>query len=154
MKDNVSLLYEENKYKKELKRHSIINWMNKLFKELNLKNSSCTIFFTNIDTIITLNHHYFKKNTPTDVISFSQLEGEKIDFINSNFLGDIAVCVPYAEKQSKQRKHSIELEIFYLLLHGLLHLLGYDHKNYKNDKMINLQNKIFLKLTGVNFDQE
>lgn len=151
MKNNFNLLYEENEYKKNLNKNKVINWMKKIFKELNLKKSSCTIFFTNIDTITSLNLHYFNKNVPTDVISFSQIEGEKIDFINSNFLGDIAICVPYAEKQSKERKHSLELEIFYLLLHGLLHLLGYDHKNYKNEEMINNQNKIFLKLTGVNF---
>ncbi len=151
MKKNIYLLYEKIEYKKILKEKKIINWMKKIFKELNINNTSCTIFFTTIDTIMSLNYQYFKKNTPTDVISFSQLEGEKIDFINSNFLGDIAICVPYADKQSKERKHSIELEIFYLLLHGLLHLLGYDHKHYENEEMIDFQNKIFLKLTGVDF---
>lgn len=151
MKKKIYLSYEKKEYEKKLKRRKIINWMKKIFKELNIKKSSCSIFFTGIDTIISLNYHYFKKNAATDVISFSQLEGEKTDFINSNFLGDIAICVPYADKQSKERKHSIDLEIFYLLLHGLLHLLGYDHKHYINEKMIDLQNKIFLKLTGVNF---
>ena len=46
------------------------------------------------------------------------------------------------------------MEIFYLLLHGILHLLGHDHKHYEKGEMIDLQNKIFLKLTGVNFGKK
>ena len=101
-----------------------------------------------------LNYKYFKKKSPTDVIAFSQLEGTNCDFIKSNFLGDITICIPYAEKQAKERKHSLYLEVLYLLLHGVLHLLGYEHKDYKRGEMIDLQNKIFLKLTGVNFGEK
>lgn len=154
MKKRVCLLYENKTYNKLIKKSKIIKFVKKIFKELNLKKESCSIFFTNLETMILLNDKYFKKKSPTDVIAFSQIEGTNCDFIKSNFLGDIAICIPFAYDQSKERNHSLYTEVFYLILHGMLHLLGYDHKYYEKGHMIDLQNKIFLKLTGVNFGKK
>lgn len=67
-----------------------------------------------------LNEKYLKKNSPTDVLSFSM--DEKI-------WGDIVISVERACKQAEEYGHSLKREIGYLAVHGILHLLGYDHKN-------------------------
>ena len=148
MKSFIDILYEKKELQKDVKKRDVKKWMLKLFKELNIDNSSCSIMFTTTETIQKLNKKYLDRDYPTDVISFSQVEGEKIDFINSNFLGDIVICLPYAEKQALKKKHSILFEIYFLLLHGLLHLLGYDHENDDKKVMDNIQNNMFYKITG------
>lgn len=152
MKSFITITYEEEKYKKIIKEKLIKSWLKRIFKELDIKKSSSAIFFTKEETIKNINREYRKKDYPTDVLSFSQITGEKADFINSNFLGDIVICLPYAEKQAFEKKHSLLNETYYLLLHGVLHLLGYDHEKDESDQMINLQNDIFKKLLGEDFE--
>ncbi len=83
------------------------------------------IVFTDDKEIKKLNSAYRAKNKPTDVLSFSQTEGEDLDFIES--LGDIIISLDTAKKQAKQYKVTFEEEVLRLLMHGMLHLLGYDH---------------------------
>lgn len=72
-----------------------------------------------------LNSQYRNKNEPTDVLSFPLEEefpkGKKL-------LGDVVISVEQAEKQAKEGMKTIEKEIEILLIHGILHLLGYDHE--------------------------
>ena len=67
----------------------------------------------------TLNRRYRRKDRPTDVLSFPS---------NNGLLGDIVISVPYASRQAKRRREPPSREIDRLLLHGFLHLLGYDHE--------------------------
>ena len=69
-----------------------------------------------------LNRVYRGKDRPTDVLSFAQ------DVRDGETLGDIAISVPTAERQARRAGHSLSREIGILALHGLLHLLGYDHE--------------------------
>jgi probable rRNA maturation factor len=77
-----------------------------------------------------LNHQYRKKDKPTDVLSFP---GPRTSFFNAQaplgpqFLGDIAVATGVARRQARAAGHSYAAELKVLALHGLLHLLGYDH---------------------------
>ncbi len=93
--------------------------------------------------IAKLNHWYRKKNYPTDILSFSQPvihEKQKM-----KFLGDIVISCDTAQKQALKGKQKLEDEIRMLLIHGLLHLLGHDHKNEPQArKMFKLQNDILL----------
>lgn len=75
----------------------------------------------------TLNRQYRGKNGTTDVLSFSMLEGRFVD-VWPELLGDIVISIPMAEKQARAAGHSLAHEIELLLVHGLLHLLGYDHE--------------------------
>jgi len=98
------------------------------------------------------NNYYLNKNYPTDVLSFSQIENmtvKNIGKFKDTFLGDIVISVQYAEKSSNERKHDLLMEIYFLLLHGLLHIIGYDHENNNDNFMLEFQEKIFYKLTGV-----
>jgi probable rRNA maturation factor len=73
-----------------------------------------------------LNEMFRGKNTTTDVLSFPH-EADEFDDDESN-LGDIVISVEQAEKQAKANKLSLENEISQLILHGFLHLSGYDHE--------------------------
>ena len=80
-----------------------------------------------------LNSRYRKKNEPTDVLSFPS--GERLP-IGTQILGDVVISVEQAEKQATKRKQSLQEEMTSLLVHGILHLLGYDHERSKKEAKI------------------
>jgi probable rRNA maturation factor len=148
MKQFIDIVYEDPGYEELISRREITSWIRKTCKYLNILGSSCSLFLTSDSTIRNINSKYLKNKHTTDVISFSQIEGVKADHINSGFIGDIVISIDTAKKQSSEMGHSLKSEIFLLLLHGILHILGYDHVNKKDTKMIKLQNKIYYDLTG------
>lgn len=79
-----------------------------------------------------LNRQYRGKDKTTDVLSFSFQEG-KFPHVQPHLLGDIAVSVPAARRQAFAAGHSTVREIEILLIHGLLHLLGFDHERSERD---------------------
>jgi probable rRNA maturation factor len=92
-----------------------------------------------------LNHKYRKLNKPTDVLAFSG-KTKKIPGID-NFLGEVVIARGVCQKQAKKHKHSFKKEFIILLIHGLLHLLGYDHqKNKQAIVMEDLEAKILKKI--------
>jgi probable rRNA maturation factor len=86
-----------------------------------------SILFVGDTAMRSLNRRYRGKNTTTDVLSFSFGEGN-YSHIQPHFLGDIVVSVPRAARQARAAGHTVAREIDILLIHGLLHLLGYDHE--------------------------
>jgi probable rRNA maturation factor len=68
-----------------------------------------------------LNRRYRRKDRSTDVLAFPAGDGEGL-------LGDIVISVPYAARQARRRREPVPRELDRLLLHGYLHLLGYDHE--------------------------
>ena len=98
-----------------------------------------------------LNRLYRGKNKTTDVLSFPLLEGivfpgDKKEVVA---LGDVVVSVPQTKRQAKANEKSFEAELALLVVHGILHLLGYDHVSLKEEKeMFGLQNSL-LKKFGV-----
>ncbi len=75
----------------------------------------------------TLNRRYRGKDKTTDVLSFSMREGA-FPRVQPEVLGDIVIAVPTAARQAAEAGHALGREIEVLLVHGLLHLLGYDHE--------------------------
>lgn len=94
-----------------------------------------------------LNAAYRAKDEPTDVLSFpagaALLSGPRL-------LGDVIISVERAEKQAKERKKSLAQEIESLLIHGILHLLGYDHERSREEATImrRLEREIARSLVG------
>jgi probable rRNA maturation factor len=80
--------------------------------------------FVNNKAIQELNLKFLKQNKPTDVLSFPL--GEKGPD-GKYYLGDIIVSIPVAYKQAAEKNHSLERELEMLVIHGFLHLLGYEH---------------------------
>ena len=95
-----------------------------------------------------INKKYRGIDRPTDVISFAFLDDghlyDKVLFKEGIVpLGDIYISVEKAEEQAKEYGHSIKRELCFLFVHGLLHLLGYDHMNEEDEKvMFSLQDQI------------
>ncbi len=92
-------------------------------------NIEVSILLTGDEQISQLNKEYRDVDGPTDVLSFSQLEGddEMEPETEENLLGDVVISVETAMRQAGQQSKSLEEEVDMLLVHGLLHLLGYDH---------------------------
>ena len=81
-----------------------------------------------------INKEYRNKDTETDVISFAYNETENIGGLN--VLGDIIISLEKVKNQSKEYRHSEEREFYYVLCHGMLHLLGYDHIEEEDKKIM------------------
>ena len=95
-----------------------------------VENGEVSVTLTNNDYIHQLNRKYRQIDRPTDVLSFALNESEEPDIENGpdiNVLGDIILSVERAEEQAADYGHSLRREIAFLTVHGMLHLLGYDH---------------------------
>lgn len=88
-----------------------------------------SVTFVCNEQIRELNRTYRQKDVATDVLSFPQEEGTEFGFITEigRVLGDIVISLERAQEQSEEFSHSLEREVGYLAVHGLLHLLGYEH---------------------------
>ena len=97
-----------------------------------------SIFFTDDEMIREFNHKYRKINKPTDVLSFAFEDNEdSFPLVGENrILGDIIISVETARRNAQEANHSLEWEINILILHGLLHLLGYDHLEDKEYELM------------------
>ncbi len=85
-----------------------------------------SILLTDDERIRDLNSSFRGKNKPTDVLSFSQLEGRGGNVSRS--LGDIVISIEYAEREAEKRQMEINEEVMRLLVHGVLHLCGFEHE--------------------------
>ncbi len=113
-----------------------------LFNYMNIKDSVISIIIVDNDYIHKINKEYRGIDRETDVISFALEEGETIDEPVKT-LGDIYISIDRVYEQAKEYGHSVKRELFFLVTHGFLHLLGYDHMNKDDEeKMFSLQEKI------------
>lgn len=118
-------------------------------KELGIKKDlAITVLLVGDKKIKDLNKTYRQKDKITDVLSFSAREGQKMVLPESdNYLGEIFICYPQAKRQARKFGHSLKKEISFLLIHGFLHLLGYDDQKVKDYAVMKkVQDKIFLKI--------
>jgi probable rRNA maturation factor len=96
-----------------------------LKSEIRDPKSEISILFCGDGKMRSLNRRYRGKDRPTDVLAFPA-EG-------NGFLGDVVISVPYASRQARRRGEPASREIDRLLLHGLLHLCGYDHETDRGE---------------------
>jgi len=104
----------------------------KALEVLPVKNASATMVFVSDRAMAELNHRWRGQRGTTDVLSFpaAQDKFERSEGLN---LGDVVISVEQAARQAKQNKFSLNTEIAQLILHGLLHLCGYDHATDKGE---------------------
>ena len=100
------------------------------------------IIFVNNPYIHELNKNYRNIDRETDVITFA-LEDDKTFNPEERILGDIYISIDKAKSQSEEYGHSLKRELCFLAVHGMLHLLGYDHMEKEDERvMFNLQEEI------------
>lgn len=104
---------------------SIIKWAQQALEDQH-KNAEITLRVVNIDEGKTLNNAWRKKDYATNVLSFPV--GETIAQA-PDLLGDIVICAPIVEEEAKKQKKTIEAHWAHLIIHGILHLQGYDHES-------------------------
>ena len=111
--------------------------VNKAFEVEGVKKASCSIIIVDNTFIHKLNKEYRGIDRVTDVISFA-LEDDKSMIIPDDvrLLGDIYICLDKAKEQAKEYGHSLERELCFLAVHGVYHLLGYDHENEEDAKIM------------------
>jgi probable rRNA maturation factor len=116
---------------KELRKRKIISAKDQA-KELD-------IVFLNPAEAKKLNKKFRNKNYPTDILSFAG---------DQELFGELVICPQVLEKQAKEHGHSFKAELGYMLIHGVLHLLGYDHEKSKKEaqKMFQIQDQVFDRL--------
>lgn len=129
-----------NNYEKDIEfdYESILNTIEKGLKE----EKEISLILVDIDEIHRMNKEYRGLDRPTDVISFEETDDE-----DPNYLGDIFVCIEKVYEQSEEYGHSMEREFAFLVIHGILHLSGYDHMTKEDEeKMFKRQNEILNEL--------
>lgn len=86
-----------------------------------------SLLLTGNDNIQEVNREYRGKDSATDVISFAYHDSDEMEFGPYDTLGDIIISLERVEEQAGDYGHSFQREFYYVLTHGILHLLGYDH---------------------------
>ena len=101
-----------------------------------IENAYFSVIFVDEETIKKLNKEYRGIDRVTDVISFAFLDNESV-YDPIKILGDIYICIPKMIEQANEYNHSEKRELSFLCVHGLLHLLGYDHtKGLEEEKIM------------------
>lgn len=100
-------------------RREIAAFVRKVLRHLKCDVREVSIAFVDDAAMTSLNRKFRRKNKTTDVLTFPG---------DGPFLGDIVISVDQARRQAADEKHSLATEVRYLLLHGVLHALGYDHE--------------------------
>ncbi|MFO7735748.1 MAG: rRNA maturation RNase YbeY [bacterium] len=106
-----------------------------------------SVTFVSPEQIQELNREYRKKDYPTDVISFSFREGEGSEFAGF-LLGDIVICPQIVFENAKTYGVTEKSELFYVLIHGTLHLTGNDHKNEDDTVIMRSKEQNIMKEMG------
>lgn len=111
------------------------SFLRRVERELGLKQSDVTVCFVSDAAMARLNQNFRKKKGPTDVLSFPSVEGRKPPRLRRRTnsrrredLGDIAISPRTARRYAKKHERALASELRVLILHGVLHLLGYDHE--------------------------
>lgn len=139
--NNYEIIDEIKSNLEEIKK--LNNFVDFSLKYLKLNNVIFNIIIVDKEKIQEINKTYRNIDRVTDVISFALEDDDS--FVKTDFrvLGDIYICLDKAIEQAKEYGHSLKREISFLTIHGLLHLLGYDHMTEKDEKeMFGLQEMI------------
>ena len=134
-------IFDEYGYKKDYSYLDDV--INQTFKELKIKNANMSVILIDDKKMQELNKEYRGVDRTTDVLSFALEDNNNLK-LPIRELGEVYVSIPKMIEQAESFNHSEKRELSFLVCHGLLHLLGYDHTKSKEDEKIQfgLQDKI------------
>lgn len=116
------------------------------------EHTEVSVVFADDTYIQQLNKQYRSKDQPTDVLSFALNEGEEPDIVDGpeeTLLGDIVISLETAARQAGEYGHSADRELAFLTVHGMLHLLGYDHEQEEDRLEMRQEEEHILSLLGI-----
>ena len=117
-----------------------------------LADAELSVTLTDNAHIHAMNREYRHIDRPTDVLSFALQEGEEPEIIGGmqgHVLGDIIISVERAAEQAESYGHSVRREVAFLTVHGMLHLLGYDHMEEAERLEMEKEQKYVMKQLGI-----
>ncbi len=114
-----------------------------------ISNALFNIIIVDEEKIRELNKNYRNKDSVTDVISFALEDDNTFIKTDVRVLGDIYICIKRAREQAKEYGHSLLRELSFLSIHGLLHLLGYDHMTKEEEKVMFDLQEVILSECGI-----
>tara|TARA_Y100001970_G_C14085108_1_gene776870 strand:+ start:752 stop:1165 length:414 start_codon:yes stop_codon:yes gene_type:complete len=120
-------------------RKKIKNWLYHISTSENFKIGKLTYVFCDNDFLLQINQKYLKHDYYTDVITFDYSNQKEIN-------GDILISVEQVTLNSKKYNESKLDELYRVMAHGLLHLIGYDDKNKKDKKIMSEKESFYLKM--------
>ena len=144
---------ENNQYEETIKKV-----VQKCFEEEKLLNSKLimTITLTTPEEIRKINNQYRKIDKATDVLSFPMFEKQELDekienndFLCEDILGDIVISIEKVKEQAEEYGHSFERELGYMIVHGFYHLMGYDHIEEEDKKIMRPKEENVLRILGI-----
>jgi probable rRNA maturation factor len=132
-------------------------WMQSMLEQILMaenapSSAEISLVITGLEKIQELNRDYRGKDRPTDVLSFSmaeqKAEEEPTEFVSPPdglvHLGEVIISYPQAEIQAKEHKHPLKKEMATLIVHGVLHILGYDHEKAEMEPAMKAKEKEIL----------
>lgn len=132
-----------NNTNNDINTNELSDYIKYVVKELNIENAIFNIIFIDNKEIRDINREYRNVDRETDVISFALEDNMDVVYDDFRLLGDIYISYEKAIEQAKTYNHSVKREVFFLATHGILHLLGYDHMEEEDEKvMFGLQNEL------------
>lgn len=140
---NVNVI-NDNEYP-DIDEAEILEYIGYLQAKTNKNTKGITLVFLDTDEVHHLNNEFRGIDRPTDVLTFVE--------DSEDYLGDVLICYEYIQKQADEYGHSFKRELFFLITHGYLHLIGYDHIEEEDEKeMFEIQNELLNKY-GVSRDE-
>lgn len=132
-----------NKTEEKIDKSFVRKVVKHTLKKMEAEKSEVNIIFVGLEEIHEINKTYRNVDRPTDVISFALEDTEDVTVYEERVLGDIYICLDKVHEQAIEYGHTEIREMAFLIVHGLLHLLGYDHMIKEEEKiMFGLQEEI------------
>lgn len=136
-----------NLTEEKIDENDLVKVIEKVSELLGIENSIVSIVLVDNEYIHKINKEYRNVDRETDVISFAFMDDETNPESGITDLGEIYISLEKAHSQSKEYGHPFKRELCFLLTHGLLHLLGYDHMTEEDEKeMFGLQEEVLNSL--------
>lgn len=151
-------ILHDNQFNNLPKSDEIHQWLSLVLLHEKIYSASLSLTYLSLDDMQSLNHQFRDKNSPTNILSFPFIAppGLPDDAIDDNFLGDLIVCPDVLVKEAKDQEKRLNHHQTHILIHGLLHLIGYDHISREDrEEMEALEIKLLQQLAIPNpYDPE
>lgn len=138
-----------NKTKEEVDLDNLRKIINYTLEREKIDNGQVNVIIIDNNDIHQINKEYRGIDRPTDVISFALEDDDTFIELSERILGDIYISIDKVKEQAKEYGHSEKREISFLTVHGLLHLLGYDHMTKEDGKVMFAKQEEILNELGI-----